>query len=408
MRQRVSSAGHVFKHLGGIGGYLLRGVRMMSAVAFTFVMATTSGRGPAAAAGAACPDPIRLAMTTPLTTDIALLGVQARNGVQQAVDELNAAGGIAGKRIHFTGEDTANSNTIALNALNRVLGEKPLIVYSGMISPQVFTQSEVIKKEEVPFLIAATNARITQQGIPWLFRIHVHDGQLADLTPRYVVEQLKKTRPAIIAVADDYGLGASKGIQATLEELKVKPVAVESYAPTDKDMSAQLLNIKNKGADILMIWGRPGDVTLILRQMRQLNIDIPKIGNASLVAQTTLNNLTEQEADGAMAIGGMIPQGSTDPKVRAWMKRVEEKFKVPADNFTVAYYDSVFLLKDILEKIGCDRKAIRQRLAETKNWQGVLIQYTADKYGDLAHTLGVYRNRGKTPELIGTLKEKGF
>lgn len=376
---------------------------------FAIVMTLLIGQGSISAASpAACPDPIKIAVTTPLTTDIALLGVQARNGVKQAVDELNAGHGIAGKKIQLTVEDTANSNTSALNAMNRVLSDRPLVVYGPMISPQIFAQSQVVRKEEVPFLVAATNAKITEQGIPWLFRIHVHDGQLADLTPRYVVEQLKKTKPSIIAVADDYGLGASRGIQATLEQLKVKPVAVESYAPTDKDMSAQLLNIKNKGADIVMIWGRPGDVTIILKQMKQLGINIPKIGNASLVAQTTLNNLSEEEADGAMAIGGLIPQGSTDPKVTQLAKRAQEKFGVPADNFTIAYYDSVFLLKDIIERVGCDPAAIRQQLAQTRDWQGLLAKYTADKNGDLAHTLGVYRNQGRTPVLIGTLKERGF
>jgi branched-chain amino acid transport system substrate-binding protein len=358
--------------------------------------------------GTACPDPIKIALTTSMTTDMALLGVQARNGLQLAVDELNAGKGIAGKKIHLTVEDNAASSTTALNALNRVVGGNPLVVYSSMISPHLFTQSDVIKREELPFIIAGTNAGLTAQGIPWLFRIHVHDGQLADLTPRYVVEQLKKTKPAIIAVADDFGLGASKGIQATLAELKVKPVAVESYAPTDKDMSAQLLNIKNKGADIVMIWGRPADVTIVLKQMKQLGITTPKIGNASIVAKTTLDNLSDEEADGAMAIGGLIPQASAEAKLKNFTRRIEEKFKVPPDNFAPAYYDSLFLLKEIIEAVGCDRAAIKDRLAQTKGWQGLMIKYTADKNRDLAHTVGVYQNKGKTPVLLGTLNERGF
>lgn len=362
----------------------------------------------AAESKTACPDPIKIALTTSMTTDMALLGVQARNGLQLAVDELNAGKGIAGKKIQLSVEDNAASSTTALNAMNRVLGGKPLVVYSSMISPHLFTQSDVIKREELPYIIAGTNAGLTKQSIPWLFRIHVHDGQLADLTPRYVVEQLKKSKPAIIAVADDFGLGASKGIQATLAELKVKPVAVESYAPTDKDMSAQLLNIKNKGADIVMIWGRPADVTIVLKQMKQLGINLPKIGNASIVAKTTLDNLSAEEADGSMAIGGLIPQASADPKLKEFARRVEERFKVPPDNFTPAYYDSVFLLKEIIEAVGCDRAAIRDRLAQTKAWQGLMIKYVADGNRDLAHTVGVYQNKGKTPVLLGTLNERGF
>jgi branched-chain amino acid transport system substrate-binding protein len=211
-----------------------------------------------------------------------------------------------------------------------------------------------------------------------------------------------------MAVADDYGLGASRGIQAALAKLNVTPVAVTSYAPSDKDMSAQLLEIKDKGADSLILFGRPADVTLVMKQVGDLGIKLTIIGNSSLVAQTTLNNLSADQADGSYAIGGMIPQTSTDPKISDWAKRVLEKYKVPADNFTVSYYDTVYMIKSIIEKVGCDKSAIRDALAGTKDWKGLLISYQADAAGDLAHTLGTYRNKGKTAELIGPIKEAGY
>ncbi len=81
---------------------------------------------------------------------------------------------------------------------------------------------------------------------------------------------------------------------------------------------------------------------------------------------------------------------------------------MPADNFTVSYYDTVYMLKSIIEKVGCDKPAIRDALAGTKDWKGMLISYQADPQGDLAHTLGIYRNKGKTPELTGPIKESGY
>jgi branched-chain amino acid transport system substrate-binding protein len=357
---------------------------------------------------ASCPSPIPLGLTTALTGNLALLGTQARNGTEFAVDEINAAGGIAGKKLALTTEDTGASSTDSLNAMNRILEGKPLIIFGSMISPHVFAQTEVVNKSETPFLVGATNAKVTAQGSKWLFRTHVHDGQLADLIPEYLVKTLGKTKPGIMAVADDYGLGASKGIQASLVKLNVSPVAVTSYAPSDKDMSAQLLEIKDKDADSLIVFGRPADVTLVVKQMSDLGIKLTTIGNASMVAQTTLNNLSAAEADGSYAIGGMIPQTSTDPKILDWAKRVQDKYKVPADNFTVSYYDTVYMLKSIIEKVGCDKPAIRDALAATKDWKGMLISYQADEKGDLAHTLGIYRNKGKTPEQAGTIKESGY
>jgi branched-chain amino acid transport system substrate-binding protein len=84
------------------------------------------------------------------------------------------------------------------------------------------------------------------------------------------------------------------------------------------------------------------------------------------------------------------------------------KYKVPADNFTVSYYDSVYMLKSIIEKVGCDKQAIRDSLAATKDWKGLLVSYQADSVGDLAHTLGIYQNKGKTPQLLGPIKEAGY
>ena len=81
---------------------------------------------------------------------------------------------------------------------------------------------------------------------------------------------------------------------------------------------------------------------------------------------------------------------------------------MPADNFAVAYYDSLFLLKQIIEKVGCDKDAIRTELLATKDFKGMLISYVADKKGDLAHKAGIYKLKGKTPELIDTISETGF
>jgi branched-chain amino acid transport system substrate-binding protein len=379
-----------------------------SMVGMTAICMTMTASHESKADAAACPSPIPIGLTTALTGNLALLGIQARNGAEFAVDEINAAGGIAGKKVALTTEDTGASSTDALNVMNRIIEGKPLIILGSMISPHVFAQTEVVTKSEIPFVVGATNAKVTSQGSKWLFRTHVHDGQLADLIPEYLVKSLGKTKPGIMAVADDYGLGASKGIQASLAKLNVSPVAVTSYAPSDKDMSAQLLEIKDKGADSLVLFGRPADVTLVIKQMSDLGIKLTTIGNTSIVAQTTLNNLSAAEADGGYAIGGMIPQTSTDPKIMDWAKRVQDKYKIPADNFTVSYYDTVYMLKSIIEKAGCDKPAIRDALAATKDWKGMLISYQADEKGDLAHTLGIYRNKGKMPEQAGSIKESGY
>src|SRR5260370_34856101 len=162
---------------------------------------------------ATCPSPIPFGLTTALTGNLALLGTQARNGAEFAVDEINTSGGIAGKKFSLTTEDTGASSTDALNAMNRILEGKPLVILGSMISPHVFAQTELVTKSETPFLVGATNAKITAQGSKWLFRTHVHDGQLADLIPEYLVKSLGKSKPGIMAVAHRFRPGTPQGLQ---------------------------------------------------------------------------------------------------------------------------------------------------------------------------------------------------
>lgn len=378
-------------------------IRCLAVVAMALASAHGFAQGVAS-----CPNPIPIALTTPLTSGVALLGVQAKIGLEDAVEEINAAGGIGGKKIKLAIEDATGSSTTALNTLNRLLEDKPVALFSSMISPHIFTQNDTIKKAGTPVLVAGTNAQLTKQSNPWLIRLHVHDGQLAEAVPRYVVETLKKQRPAIITVSDDYGLGASKGLQAEFEKLKAKAVAVESYGLNDKDMSAQLTKIKDANADMIVLWGRPGDVALVMKQRKALGITIPVIGNSSAVALTTLANLTPEEADGGMGIGGMFPQVTTDARSLAFAKRVLERSKIPADNFALGYRDGMYMLKMAIEKVGCDQTRIKDELRSLKDFKGLLISYTADKDGDLAHSMGIYRNKGKNTELVGTMKEAGF
>ena len=111
-----------------------------------------------------CPATIPFGLTTALTGNTALLGTQARNGAEFAVDEINAGGGVGGKKLALTTEDTGASSTDALNAMNRILEGKPVVVFGSMISPHVFAQAEVVTTAETPFLVGATNAKVTAQG----------------------------------------------------------------------------------------------------------------------------------------------------------------------------------------------------------------------------------------------------
>src|SRR6201995_5558981 len=140
-------------------GKTMTSILMKSSIAgaATICLAAIS-TGASNAEPAACPSPIPLGLTTALTGNTALLGTQARSGVEFAVDEINANGGINGKNLALATEDTGASSTDALNAMNRILEGKPLVIFGSMISPHVFAQTEVVNKPDTPLLVGATHA----------------------------------------------------------------------------------------------------------------------------------------------------------------------------------------------------------------------------------------------------------
>jgi branched-chain amino acid transport system substrate-binding protein len=143
-----------------------------SAIVGTAVICLSAGMARESKADvASCASTIPFGLTTALTGNLALLGTQARNGVEFAVDEINANGGIAGKKLVLTTEDTGASSTDALNAMNRIIESKPLIIFGSMISPHVFAQTEGVTKSETPFLVGATNAKVTAQVLQRDMRI---------------------------------------------------------------------------------------------------------------------------------------------------------------------------------------------------------------------------------------------
>jgi branched-chain amino acid transport system substrate-binding protein len=347
-------------------------------------------------AAAVCQDPIKIGITTPLTGGIALQGAQVKNAIETAVDEINASGGISGKKIKLIVEDTTGTVTVAINALNRVLREEPILVFGSMISPENFAQSDIIKKEQVPFLYAGTNAQLSAQNIPWIFRISYHDGQLAKVLPSYI--EKRKLKPALLAVADDFGLGAVKNIRGEFDKIKIVPAAMETYAPTDRDMTAQLLKIKDSGADSIVIVGRTPDLIVILKGKARLGLKFPIMGNTSVGAATTLTSLSDADADGSIVFGGALPNGSQDKKLIDWTKKLTEKYNFPPDNWALAYYDAAYLVRKIIADVGCDKEAIRNALAKVQDFQGLITKYSS-KDGNLTNVIYIYKLQGKTPIL---------
>ena len=332
-----------------------------------------------------------------------MLGSSQQQGATLAVEEVNAKGGINGRKLEIVLEDTGSSPTTAVTALRRALGSNPIAVFGPIIGTQVLAMSPETQKDGVPFLVIPGTMKVTQVGNPWLFRFQVTDMVARRVVSKFTLERLKKTKIAILHVNDEYGIG---GRDATIEYLKsehkLAPVAVEAYGTTDKDVSAQLLKIKNAGAEVLHVQGNSGDIAVVIKQIRQLKIDMPVIASSGLVAPPTLKLLEPEELNGIYVETAGIPALDPDPRVKEWIKTYEARWQRTPDIFAMQDYDAVMALAAVLRSKGVEREAVRKALhAET--FKGLAGEIVADKEGNMYHTSRVYLFEGKTPKLVETI-----
>lgn len=343
--------------------------------------------------------PIKVGVSISLTSDFAISGLQQKAGIEMAVDEINKAGGVPGKGDHRPIEliygDNAMSPTTAVNAMNRILSDDPVAVLLSIRGTHVLPQLPLLQRAKIPGLTISGTKKITEQGNDYVFRFYPNDGVTKPILTRYVVEKLGKKKIGVFHSAEDYGSSGRDEIVKTLKEINVKPVAVESHQPTDKDFTAQLQAFKSAGAEIILLQTFEAPSALILKQARQLNLGIPFGLGVTSVGASALKLVEPRDIEGFYAETGVVdPPFSTNAAVRAWAAEVEKRFGIVPDYTAQIDYDAMKMLIKAIELHGPEREAIVKGL-HTMKYHGLDTEYRSDAKGNMNHEASIIQLRDK-------------
>ncbi len=219
-----------------------------------------------------------------MTGPVAHLGTSTRDGFLVTINEVNAAGGVHGRKIRLIAYDDNGSPQEALAAVRRLIYQDQVFaLVIGSTSGATLPVIPLINQAKVPFISGtSSNVRLLQPHSPWVFRPYPNDTWQGYRLTDYVVEKGGSKRPAILYVSDDYGKGGYELTAKRLEErYKLKLVAAEQYNKGDQDFSAQLLRIKQANPDSVQIWAFAPDAAIIVRQAKELGITAQLYGSAS-------------------------------------------------------------------------------------------------------------------------------
>ena len=345
-----------------------------------------------------------IGVSLPQTGPKALVGRNFKQGVELAVAEINAAGGVLGKPLEVVFEDDQGDNPNgAINAVNKLMqvSKVPVMIGPHYSVTQMATQKTYCNGKVVS-LTGGTSVAITHSGCNYVIRTRSDDDVQAKALIAYAQKELKAgEKTAIFYANDDFGKSGQARVVAQMASLGLKPVAVESHNPSDKDYSAQLAKLQKAGAELVILWAHDTDAALILRQAKQFGLPFKFAG--AVLSEEAFLKLAGSAAEGSMSASYFVPT-DPNPAVQAFVKKYEAKYRMAPDVWSATYYDATILAARVInEARSPDVEKIREAFSRV-SYSGLLADYKCDKAGDCNRQVNIVEIKGGQPVVRSAVK----
>jgi branched-chain amino acid transport system substrate-binding protein len=316
----------------------------------------------------------------------AVSGTNWRDGVLLAVDEINAAGGILGRKIRTEQFDTQSNPAISRAQIQKVLDEDPYVVLGPIFSGSVKVNMALTKAAEVPQIVGAEAADITQAGNPWVFRTAFGQQFSMPKIANYLKNGLKAKTVSVVWVNNDFGKGGHDNFVKEMASRDIKVVADISVEQGQVDFGADVLKLKSSVADAIFVYCNEEEDARFLKEAARQGLKEPMIGETTLLSQKVIE-LAGPAANGVRGHVGLAPDAPI-PAIQEFTAKFNARFKYIPDHNGIKGYTAVYLVKYVTEKIGkFDRKAFGEAMKgltlKPESAPGILMEATWDKNGDI-------------------------
>ena len=339
-----------------------------------------------------------------LTGSDATFGLSTNKGVRMAFDEINAAGGIKGKKISLITLDDQGKNEEAASATTRLITQNKVIaVIGGVASGRSKAAAPIAQANKIPFVSpASTNPDVTKIG-DYVFRVCFIDPFQGFVMAKFATENLKLKKVAVLRdVKNDYSVGLADVFVTEFKKMGGEIVADVSYQAGDIDFKAQLTQIRSKNPDGLYVPGYYTEVGLMAQQARQLGIKAPMMGGDGWDSDK-LSEIGKDAINGNYYSNHYTVE-STDPAVTEFIKKFKEKYNETPDALAALGYDAARILAQAIERTSdMSSKSIRDELSKTKDFVGVTGKITMNENRDAVKSAVVVQVNGNQRKYISTI-----
>jgi branched-chain amino acid transport system substrate-binding protein len=329
-------------------------------------------------------DVIKIGEFGGLTGSTATFGISTKNGIDMATEELNAAGGLLGKKVRVIVEDDRSLAEEAASAVKKLVTQDKVVAVLGEVaSSRSLAGAPICQENRVPMVTpSSTNPKVTEIG-DYIFRVCFIDPFQGEAMAKFAFDNLKVKKAAIFKDSkNDYSVGLAQYFAETFQKLGGQIVADESYFEGDQDFKAQLTSIKGKKPEAIFIPGYYTEVGLIARQARELGLNIPLLGGDGWDSPKLTEIATIKKPGDALKdcyFSNHYAADDPNPVIQDFIKKYQAKYSEVPDAMAVLGYDAANILYDAIKRAGSTEGAkIRDALAQTKDFPGVAGSTTID------------------------------
>ncbi|HEX8616453.1 MAG TPA: ABC transporter substrate-binding protein [Thermoanaerobaculia bacterium] len=307
-----------------------------------------------------------------LTGSEASFGQETHNAIMIAVDEINAAGGVLGRKIRILTEDDQSKAEEAANAVTKLITQNNVVAVLGEVaSSSSLAAGPICQANKIPMITpSSTNPAVTEKG-DYIFRVCFLDSYQGESLANYLSNNLKmKTAALLVDMKSDYSTGLAQYFEQQFVKNGGRIVVRQSYAKGDNDFRSQLTAVRAANPDVLFVPGYYNDIGQIANQARDLGIKQPIAGGDGWESPKLIE-IGGRALEGAFYATHYFP-ADPNPIVQKFVTGYQKKHGRTPDGLAALAYDATHVLADAIKRAGTtDGPKLRDAIAATKAMNGV-------------------------------------
>jgi len=348
---------------------------------------------------------IKIGAVLPLTGEAAQWGIPPQKGAELAIEQINAKGGLNGKKLSITFQDDTCNPQNAVSALQSILtGNSSIKLVMGAVCSSATLAIAPIAEKQGILLIspASTSPKITDAG-DFIFRDIPSDALRGKVFAEYLFEKENLRKVGLLYINNDAGIGNKNAFSERFKELGGTIVGEETYDQGSTDVRSQLTKLKSLDLEALMVVSYPADTIIVVRQAKELAPKLSLFFQAEAVEDPSVIKALGKNLDGIKYILPAKAEGEIPSKFASDYKN---KFGSAPELFAAEGYDAINLLALGIKQCNgkADANCIKNFLLTVKDYQGASGIITFDRHGDVTKPMAIREIREGKPTTVFTSK----